>query len=179
MIETERLILRPWSEADAEPLYAYASNPKIGYMAGWPPHKSVEDSLNVIRNVLSAPETYAVLLKSSDKPIGSAGLTIGVEHFGIVAKKTEAIIGYWLGEPFWGMGLIPEAVMALLERSFTTLDLTAVWCSYYDTNGNSRRVAEKCGFKYKYSLPQKTLMGEDCTLDCALITREEYFEMKR
>ena len=56
-IATERLILRPWMESDAESLYKYASDPAIGQPAGWPPHTSVEDSLNVIRTVFSAPET--------------------------------------------------------------------------------------------------------------------------
>ena len=60
-IVTERLILRPWQESDAESLYKYARDPEIGPIAGWPPHTSVEDSLNVIRTVFSAPETYAVV----------------------------------------------------------------------------------------------------------------------
>ena len=64
-IVTERLILRPWQESDAESLYKYARDPEIGPIAGWPPHTSVEDSLNVIRTVFSAPETYAVVLKET------------------------------------------------------------------------------------------------------------------
>ena len=62
-IATERLILKPWMESDAESLYKYANDPAIGQPAGWPPHTSVEDSLNVIRTVFSAPETYAVVLR--------------------------------------------------------------------------------------------------------------------
>lgn len=54
-METERLILRPWEEADAEDLYEYARDPEVGPIAGWPVHKSVEDSLEVIRNVLAVP----------------------------------------------------------------------------------------------------------------------------
>ena len=69
MIETERLILRPWRENDAEALYKYASNPDIGPPAGWPPHTSVENSRDIIRTVFSAPETYAVCLKDGS-PIG-------------------------------------------------------------------------------------------------------------
>ena len=74
MIETERLILRPWQESDAESLYEYAKAPEVGPPAGWPPHKSVEDSREVIRYVFSAPETYAVCLKKTGLPIGSIGL---------------------------------------------------------------------------------------------------------
>ena len=73
-METERLILRPWQESDAEALYKYAKDPEIGPAADWPPHTSVEDSLVVIRTVFSAPETYAVVLKETGEPVGSIGL---------------------------------------------------------------------------------------------------------
>ena len=53
------------------------SDPAIGQPAGWPPHTSVEDSLNVIRTVFSAPETYAVVLKETGEPVGSAGIMYG------------------------------------------------------------------------------------------------------
>ena len=54
ILETERLILRPWREEDADDLYIYASDPDIGPPAGWPPHTSVESSREIIRTVLSA-----------------------------------------------------------------------------------------------------------------------------
>ena len=73
MIETERLILRPWLETDAESLYEYAKEPSVGPIAGWPVHSSVENSLEIIRNVLSADETYAVCLKTDNVAIGSIG----------------------------------------------------------------------------------------------------------
>ena len=66
-IITDRLILRPWQESDAESLYKYAQDPAIGPIAGWPPHTSVEDSLNIIRTVFAAPETYAVVLKETNE----------------------------------------------------------------------------------------------------------------
>ena len=72
-LETKRLILRPFDETDAESLYEYAKDDRVGPIAGWPPHKSVENSREVIKNVLSAPETYAVCLKEDNKAIGSIG----------------------------------------------------------------------------------------------------------
>lgn len=59
-LRTERLILRPWEESDAESLYEYAKDPAVGPIAGWPTHISVENSLEIIRGVLSEKETYAV-----------------------------------------------------------------------------------------------------------------------
>lgn len=73
-LETRRLILRPWEERDAEELYRYAQDDRIGPIAGWPPHTSVENSLEIIRTVLSEPETYAVILKDTGKPVGSVGI---------------------------------------------------------------------------------------------------------
>lgn len=70
IFETERLILRPWEESDAESLYEYAKDPEVGPIAGWPVHTSVEDSQNIIREVLSAEGTYAVCLKEDRKAIG-------------------------------------------------------------------------------------------------------------
>lgn len=60
ILETERLILRPWLEDDAGELCKYASDPDVGPAAGWPPHTSVDNSRDIISTVLSASETYAV-----------------------------------------------------------------------------------------------------------------------
>ena len=62
ILQTERMILRPWEEADAESLYKYAKDPRVGPVAGWPVHTSAENSREVIRTVLSAPENYAVCI---------------------------------------------------------------------------------------------------------------------
>lgn len=50
-METERILLRPWQDSDAETLFKYASDPEVGPRAGWPPHQSVEESLKIIRTV--------------------------------------------------------------------------------------------------------------------------------
>lgn len=150
ILETERLVLRPWSETDAESLYEYASDEKVGPIAGWPVHTSVENSLEIIRNVLSADETYAVCLRSDNKAIGSIGLMIG-DASDLCTSDDEAEIGYWIGVPFWGQGLIPEAVKELLRYGFENLKLDKIWCGYFDGNEKSKRVQEKCGFKYHHT----------------------------
>ena len=149
-LETQRLILRPWTEADAESLYEYAKDPRIGPITGWPVHTSVENSREVIRTVLSAPENYAVCLKTDNRPIGCVGLTVG-EKSNLKLPDTEGEIGYWIGVPFWGQGLIPEAVRAVIRRGFEDLGLTTLWCGYFEGNDKSRRVQEKCGFTYHHT----------------------------
>ena len=173
IFETERLLLRPWQETDAEHLYTYASSPLVGPMAGWPPHTSVEDSLDVIRHVLSAPGTYAVVDKSSGHAIGSIGLMVGqASHIGL--PETEAEVGYWIGVPYWGKGLIPEALRAILRHAFEDLQLEKVWCGYFDGNEKSRRVQEKCGFQYQYTKEKVacSLLNEVRTEHISCLTRE-------
>ena len=149
-LETERLILRPWTEADAESLYEYARDPRVGPAAGWPVHTSVENSREVIRTILSAPENYAVCLKTDNRAIGCVGLTVG-EKSNLKLPDTEGEIGYWIGVPFWGQGLIPEAVRELIRRGFEDLGLSTLWCGYFEGNDKSRRVQEKCGFTYHHT----------------------------
>ena len=147
ILETERLILRPWEESDANDLFQYASNPEVGPIAGWPVHTSVENSKEIIKSVFSAPEIYAIVLKETMQPVGSIGLMIGsVSDKGI--PDTEAEIGYWIGVPYWGQGLIPEAVREIMRHGFDDLNLEKMWCGYFDGNTKSKRVQEKCGFRY-------------------------------
>lgn len=148
-LTTERLVLRPWQESDAGNLYEYARDPAIGPIAGWPIHTSVENSREIIETVLSAEETYAVCLKNDNKAIGSIGLMIGKDS-NLALPDTEGEIGYWIGVPFWGQGLIPEAVEELLRHGFMDLHLEKIWCGYFEGNEKSKRVQEKCGFTYHH-----------------------------
>jgi len=158
-LQTNRLILRPWQENDAEALYKYARNPNIGPIAGWPPHTSIENSREIIKTVLSAPETYAVVLKETNEAVGSIGLmTAKSEINSATMTDDECEIGYWIGEPYWGQGLIPEAVDELLRYAFENLQMSAVWCGYYDDNEKSRRAQEKCGFTYSHTEYNKPVL---------------------
>ncbi len=175
LLTTARLLLRPWEETDAEALYRYAQDPAIGPIAGWQPHASVAHSLEIIRTVFTAPETYAMVLKATGEPVGSAGIMFGEGMHSAAMQPDEAEIGYWIGVPYWGQGLTPEAVRCLLERCFTALGRSAVWCSHYDGNTQSRRVMEKCGFRFHHtetSVP--TPLGDIRTAHFLRITKEEW-----
>lgn len=67
ILQTERLKLRRWEESDADSLYEYAKDSDIGPIAGWPLHKSVEESLSVIKDVLNGAECYAICEKGSKR----------------------------------------------------------------------------------------------------------------
>ena len=105
ILETNRLMLRPWSETDATDLFVQASHSEVGPAAGWPVHQSVEESREIIKTVLSQPESYALVLKETGQVIGGIGLMIGKKG-GLELADSEAEIGYWIGHSFWGQGLI-------------------------------------------------------------------------
>lgn len=182
ILRTDRLVLRPWEEKDAQALYQYAKSPDIGPHASWPVHTDIENSRQVIRDVLSAEETYAVVWKGTilqwkgdDSPIGSIGLKIGKKS-SIASGDAEGEIGYWLGVPYWGQGLIPEAVRELMRHGFEELGLKTLWCGYFDGNEKSRRVQEKCGFQYHHTEKDKELplINEVRTEHVTCITKEQW-----
>ena len=176
ILETERLILRPWREDDAEKLYKYASDPEIGPPAGWPPHTSVENSREIIRTVLSAPETFAVCLKSDGEPIGS----IGFHCNDLAEDDDEYELGYWIGKPFWGQGFIPEASREMLRYAFEELCMNRIWCGYYDGNEKSRRVQQKLGFVYQRATEgiEVSLLGEIRTGHSSLMTKDRWHKVQ-
>lgn len=172
VLETERLILRPFVETDAADLYAYACDPRVGPDAGWQPHRSVEESRQIIGTVFSAPNVFAVVDKASGRVIGSAGF-VGRHQTMLPGPDEE--IGYALSPEFWGRGLIPEAVRELLRYGFEDLGLAAIWCGHYDFNDKSRRVVEKCGFRWRFTnRAWVELMGEERTELHYALTREEW-----
>ena len=174
-METDRLFLRPWREQDAKYLYEYARDPDVGPAAGWPVHTSVENSRDIIRNVLAVPYTYAVCLKENDRPIGSIGLKMG-DATDLTDREDECELGYWVGKPYWGQGIIPEAARELLQYAFTKLSMKKVWCGYYDGNEKSHRVQEKLGFVYHHTScdVEVPLLGENRTGHVSVMTYDRW-----
>ncbi len=148
MITTERLILRPWDIEDAEELYEMAKNENIGFNTGFPTHMNIEDSRSVIENVLSKPETFAIVLREENKVIGSLGIIQYDNSSGITRDDKEVEIGFWIGEEYWGNGYVPEACKEIIRYCFEQLTADIIWCSHFADNKNSARVKEKLGFKH-------------------------------
>ena len=178
IFETKRLILRPWEEGDAEECYKYAKDPRVGPAAGWQVHTDVENSRQIIRDILMVPETYAIVLKETGLPVGSVGLHL---HSDLAQKDDECELGYWIGVPYWGRGLVPEASREMLRHAFEDLGMARVWCGYYEGNEKSKRLQEKLGFKYQRTTENipVPMMGETRTGISNLMTREEWMENSR
>ncbi|MBQ1879728.1 MAG: GNAT family N-acetyltransferase [Candidatus Enteromonas sp.] len=148
-IETDRLLLRPWKESDAESLYTIAKDPHIGPLAGWLPHANKDDSRQVIKGILTAPEIYCITLKGEGEIIGSVGLHFDEESV-IGLADNDAEIGYWIAYQHWGNGYATEAVSALVDRAFSELHIQNLWCRYLPRNKKSKRVSEKLGFSFHH-----------------------------
>ncbi len=174
-IETEKMILRPWRVTDAKDLYNYAKDKRVGPIAGWPPHKSVEESTEVIRTVFSQEGVYAVTLKGDDTAIGCVGLIVG-SRSNFPISECEGEISYWIGVPFWGQGLIPEAIQEMIHYGFETLQLTTLWCGYFEGNEQSKRVQEKCGFLHHHTEENQffALTNDIRTEHISRLTKEEW-----
>ena len=174
-METDRLILRRWRESDAEDLYEYARDPDVGPIAGWLPHKSADESREVIKNVLNGREAYAICLKESGKAIGAIELRLK-GRTDMTDRDDECEMGYWLGKPFWGRGIMPEAVDEMLRHAFEDLGMEKVWIGYYDGNTRSKRVQEKCGFKYQWRSENVDVpnLGEKRNGHVSMMTREDW-----
>ena len=176
ILYTDRLILRRWEVTEAEEMFKYASDPDIGPITGWPPHESIEDSQYVIENVLTGEEAYAICLREDNKPIGTIELKLG-EKAELAEGGNGCELGYWLGKPFWGQGIVPEASRELIRHAFDDLGFDKIWCGYYDGNRKSMRAQEKLGFKYQGNkLMNVPLMNEERIVHISLLTKEDWLK---
>ena len=174
-LKTERLLLRRWLESDADDLFMYATDPDVGPAAGWAPHKSVEESRSIIKDVFSGAEAYAICLKTENRPIGTIELKLK-GRTDMTERDDECELSYWLGKPYWGKGLMTEAVGEMLRHAFEDIGMTKVWCGYYDGNTRSRRVQEKAGMTYQWTTEglEITQLNEIRTGHVNAITKEEW-----
>ena len=161
VIETERVILRPFKESDLVDFFEYASVEGVGEMAGWCHHESMDKSKEILDRFISEDKTFAITLKESGTVIGS----IGVEKYGMEEKLSEFFelsgreLGFVLSKDYWGQGIMAEAVNGLIDQLFNKIGLDFLLCGYYDFNAQSKRVQQKCGFKPYRALMMDTRMG--------------------
>ena len=155
-IETERLILRPWQEADLDDLYAYASVKGVGEMAGWSYHRNKEESQAILNSFMEHKKTFALELKASGQVIGSIGIESFKEAEFLEKQLQGRELGYVLSKEHWGKGLMPEAVKALIRYCFDELHYDFLLCAHFVWNHQSRRVIEKSGFHYVKDIKVET-----------------------
>lgn len=172
-IETERIILRPWCQEDLEDFYGYACVDGVGQMAGWQPHESLEESQTILDMFIREKNVFALELKESGKVIGSLGLEPQENRLGIPETMQGREIGYVLSKDYWGRGLMPEAVHGAIDYCFRRLGFDYLLCGHFIWNNQSRRVVEKCGFRFLQNIPYKTQYGTEELTRMYILYREE------
>ncbi len=144
VLETERLILSPFVDDDAQRLSELAGDKAVSDTTLRIPYPyDVTEALEWIRTHAKIRERelalyYAVILKDSGELIGSAGIDIELPH-------GRAELGYWTGREFWRNGYATEASAKLLSHSFAVLKLHKVSAHVFASNLASGRVLEKLG----------------------------------
>lgn len=160
VLETERLVLRAIGPEDAEDVFAYCSDPDVGADAGWPVHRTLDDSRAFIEAVACEPHVFGVFEKlfAADGADGSDGAVSEprtgpcIGSVGLIPdpqrRNVDALmLGYSLAKPAWGRGYMTEASREVIRYGFEELALGLISCTHYLFNDRSRRVIEKCGFE--------------------------------
>ena len=145
ILETERLVLRGWQLEDPDDLYEYAENPSVGPMAGWKPHSSKEESLNILKYYMENDDRWAIVLKENRKVIGSVNLKPDENR----GKYHAKLISFALSINYWGNGYMTEAVKRVIRYAFEEMNIDLLSAFHYPQNFRSKRVIEKCGFQYE------------------------------
>ena len=144
MLETARLILRPFRESDAEAVHAWFSDPQVFRFYGFGPYSSLEDTRECIRNYIEHFKKYGyarcmVIEKSSGAPIGDAGLRFAEE-------MGEVAVGFRFAKSHWGKGFAPEAAEAWVKWGFEHLDIDKIIAFVHEQNISSKRILDKLRF---------------------------------
>lgn len=175
IITTQRLILRNICEDDADDIFAYSSSPNVGPNAGWKPHESREETLEIMKAIfLSHPNIFGIVLAENVRLIGSIGLINDPKR----QNEHTMMLGYALSEQYWGKGIMTEAVNAVLQYGFDQLKLDLISAYCYPFNLRSKHVLTKCGFSYEGTLKQAEQIYDGRIFDneCYALTAEDYFE---
>jgi len=174
---TERLLLRTIHMEDVDDIFEYASNPNVGPNAGWKPHENKEETLDITKAIfLEKDSLWGIVLKDTNKLIGTIGLVDDPKR----VNERVKMLGYAIGEKYWGRGITTEAAKEVLRYGFNELqlDLISVYC--YSFNNRSQGVIKKCGFRHEGTLKkaEKIYDGSVYDNECYALTSDEYFDIK-
>ncbi len=174
VLETDRLLLREWIEEDCYDLYEYAKSPKVGPMAGWVPHESLDKSKEIVHMFIESNETWAICLKQTGKVIGSIGLHPDKKRS--YDSDQVKMLGYVLAEDYWGQGIMVEAGKEVLRFAFKEFNVETLSVYHFSSNPQSKRVIEKLGFTYEGTLRKAIKLQDGTIVDslCYSLLKEEY-----
>ena len=174
-LETDRLILRTFRAEDANAMYAnWACDPDVTKFLSWPAYKSIDDARSILKIWLEGyekPDFYqwAIVLKELGQPIGSISV-VNLDN-----RVEMAEIGYCIGKPWWGRGIMPEAVKSVMAYLFEEVGMQRIEAGHDPDNPASGAVLRKCGLQYEGTLRRRIRSNRGITdVDWYSILKEEY-----
>ena len=157
-LRTQRLILRPWKQEDLQDFFEYASVEGVGQMAGWLPHQDMAETQKILDSFITKKKTFALTYQG--KVIGSLGIEeYDEKEFPELQHQKCRALGFVLSKDYWGRGLMPEAVNAVIRWLFEDQKLDAILCAHFDWNTQSAKVQKKCGFHFLKESTYQTRYG--------------------
>ena len=137
-------VVRDVRPEDAPSIALYADNPRVAANLRdiFPHPYHLEDAERFLESVTREEPRTVFAIATEWEAIGIIGLTLGED-----VHRFTAELGYWLGEPFWGRGIMTDAVRVVVEYGFSELGLVRIYAEPYVGNVGSARVLEKAGFE--------------------------------
>lgn len=178
ILHTERLLIRPFEISDLDDVFEYSSTPNVGPNAGWKPHESKEETLKIMNEIfLNKENVWGIELKETKKIIGSIGLIDDPKR----QYSKVKMIGYAIGEDYWGKGFMTEAVHEVIKFGFKELKLAAISVYCYPFNERSKNIFKKCNFEYEGTLKtaEEIFNGNIYDNECYLLTVQRYHQESR
>ncbi len=172
ILETERLLLRPWKMEDLSVLHELTKDPDVGPNAGWPPHLTMEESEKFLKESLQNPNIFCICDRTTGTVYGEISFM----------KVDEDIvdIGFWIGKPYWNHGIVSEAFETLIDYVFEELNMQIIQCRYFIGNNVSKHIQEKFGFRYittEFNVYWEPLQVYK-DIDVLVLTRSEHIRRK-
>lgn len=135
--------LRPWHINDLDSLVENANNPKIAkFMTNGFPHPyTIENGMAFITMATKNVPIHIFAIDVDGKAVGGIGVHLQSD---IMCKNAE--LGYWLGEKYWGKGIVSKAILQVIDFAFKTYDIKRIYARPFGNNTASQHVLEKCGF---------------------------------
>ena len=185
-VETERLVLEVPDEADAPTLFALVGGPdRLEITAGliWEGPDEISETLRFIRQAQT--ERYGesgfhwAIRDRSGAVTGSSGSVLGMISARPSDEPGRGDVGYWLGKPYWGQGLMREALTAVLDLCFGEFDQVKVEAEIFITNSRSKRLVESLGMQLEGTIRSSHLKrGQWVDAHIYGILREEWTALR-
>lgn len=173
LLSTERLVLRCFAPNDAVDVYAYAKSEKVAVMAGFAPHKTLEESRAMVQKFMTTQAHWAIVEKATGRLIGS--ISLQPDHMRPKIENARRM-GYLLGEGYWGRGYATEACSEILRYAFEEVGCPVISAELFPANTKSKRVLKKLGFTYEGAFRFARLLpdGTPCNMLTYSLLKTEY-----